>query len=261
MKAGIGSTLKLFTAMVILAAWPAVAQEAGVTSSISEADIAMYRTGINPADADVDSGMAFFIKERGEKKTSCATCHGGTSPKHGSLKGAAAAFPKWSAKAKRVVSLEDQINLCLEQGVGAEKLEQKSGAMTGISLYVRSLSKGAKVNVKTSGDAMETFELGKRVFEVRRGQRNLACATCHIDLVGTTLRMQPLAKLNGAAAHWPAYRMVNGETTQIQRRFQQCMSNARLAPFPMGDYRMVALELYVTSLANGQPVETPGWVR
>lgn len=245
----------------IVAFSPAImAQEAGVTTSISDADMALYRTGINPADADVDAGEAFFRKEQGEKKTSCAACHEGPAAKK-SLKGSAATFPKWIASAKKVVTLEDRINMCVTGGMGAEKLEMKSATMTGISLYVRSLSKGMKVNVSTGGEAKDTFDLGRKVFATRRGQRNLACATCHEDLVGSTLRMQALNKINGAAAHWPAYRMVNGETTQLQRRFQQCMSNARLAPFPMGDYRMTALELYVTSLANGSPMETPGWVR
>lgn len=235
------------------------AQDAGVTSAASERDLSLYNSGINPADTDTDAGAEFFKKAQGEKKTSCAACHGGAGPQK-DLKGSAVTFPKWSASAKKVVSIEDQINMCLGM-MGAEKLELKSPVMLGVSLYVRSLSLGMNMNVNTDGDAKETFGLGRKVFTTRRGARNLACATCHEDLVGTTLRMQPLKKIGAAATHWPAYRMMSGQTTSLQQRFVQCMNNARLKSFPLGDYRMTALELYVTSLANGHPLETPGWVR
>ena len=145
--------------------------------------------------------------------------------------------------------------------MGAEKLEMKAPLMLGTSLYVRSLSVGMNISVRTDGEAKETFDLGRKVFSTRRGARNLACVTCHEELVGATLRMQPLKNIGPAASHWPAYRMMSGQTTSLQQRFVQCMSNARLKPFPLGDYRMTALELYVTSLANGNPLETPGWVR
>lgn len=244
---------------VFLVAGFANAQDAGVTTAPSEKDLALYKTGINPADADIDAGEEFFNKEQGEKKTSCAACHGGTNPSK-TLKGAAVTFPKWSASAKKVISLEDQVNMCLGM-MGAEKLEMKTPLMNGTSLYVRSLSAGMNISVRTDGEAKETFDLGRKVFSTRRGARNLACATCHEGLVGTTLRMQPLKNIGPAASHWPAYRMMSGQTTSLQQRFVQCMSNARLKAFPLGDYRMTALELYVTSLANGHPLETPGWVR
>lgn len=252
--------IALVAVAVIFAAGPAMAQDEGVTSSISEEDRALYAEGINPADLDVEAGQEFFNTVRGGKGKSCASCHGGASPQK-SLDGAAAAFPKWSDRAGRVLSLEDQINMCLKGAMGAEPLKYKSGSMNGISLYVRSLSYGQKVNVETGGKAKATYELGRKVYSTRRGQRNFACQTCHEELAGSTIRMQPLGRIDGAAAHWPAYRMKKGKTTLLERRFQQCMKNARMKYFPIGDYRMVALELYVTSLANGYPIETPGWVR
>lgn len=254
-----GSAIAVFAVFFAVFAGSALAQDAGVTSAPSEKDLALYKTGINPADTDIDAGEEFFNKTQGEKKTSCAACHGGANPSKG-LKGSAVTFPKWSGSAKKVVSIEDQINICLGM-MGAEKLEMKAPLMNGTSLYVRSLSLGMNINVKTDGDAKETFDFGRKVFSTRRGARNLSCANCHEDLVGTTLRMQPLKNIGSAASHWPAYRMMSGQTTSLQQRFVQCMSNARLKPFPLGDYRMTALELYVTSLANGHPLETPGWVR
>lgn len=250
----------LMAAAAFLAAGPAMAQDEGVTTSLSAEDRALYAEGINPADLEVEDGKAFFETARGGKGKSCASCHGGSSPQK-SLDGAAATFPKWSDRAGRVVSLEDQINMCLKGAMDAEPLKYKSGAMNGISLYVRSLSLGQKVNVETGGKAKATWELGKKVYSTRRGQRNFSCSVCHEDLAGSTIRMQPLAQIGGAAAHWPAYRMTKGKTFLIQGRFQGCMKNARMKHFPIGDYRMVALELYVTSLANGYPIETPGWVR
>jgi sulfur-oxidizing protein SoxA len=253
------AAIAVFGVFFAVFAGPALAQDAGVTSAASEKDLALYNTGINPADTDIDAGAEFFNKTQGEKKTSCAACHGGASPQK-DLKGSAVTFPKWSGSARKVVAIEDRINICLGM-IGAEKLELKSPLMLGTSLYVRSLSSGMNINVRTDGEAKETFDLGRKVFATRRGARNLACATCHEDLVGTTLRMQQLKKIGAAAARWPAYRMMSGQTTSLQQRFVQCMNNARFKSFPLGDYRMTALELYVTSLANGYPLETPGWVR
>lgn len=247
-------------AAVFFTAGLAMSQDVGKTTRISEEDLALYQGGINPAELDVESGGEFFNKVQGSKGKSCASCHSGSGAMK-SLDGVAATYPKWSDKAGRVLSLEDQINMCLKGAMGADPLKIKSDGMNGISLYVRSLAQGAKVNVKTDGPAKETYELGKKVYEARRGQRNFACQTCHNELAGSTIRMQALKEITGAAAHWPAYRMKKGKTTLLQRRFQQCMKNARMKFFPLGDYRMVALELYVTSLANGYPMETPGWVR
>jgi len=259
MKLKIKVVLMAASAAVFLAASPALSQEKGATTRISEADMALYRGGINPAELDVEAGGEFFEKVQGDKGKSCASCHSGSGAMK-SLEGAAAHYPKWSDKAGRVLSLEDQINMCLKM-MGAKPLKQKSGKMYGVSLYVRSLSNGQKINVETGGKAKATYELGEKVYKARRGQRNFACYTCHDELDGSTIRMQALKRIVGAAAHWPAYRMKKGQTTSLQRRFQQCMKNARMKVFPIGDYRMVALELYVTSLSNGYPMETPGWVR
>jgi len=253
------STVIFMAVALLLPAAPAMSQDKGVTTRISEEDLALYQGGINPADLDVDTGGEFFNKTQGSKGKSCSGCHEGAGAMK-KLDGVVADYPKWSDKAGRVLSLEDQINMCLKM-IGADTLKHKSGAMNAISLYVRSLSQGAKINARIDGPAQATYEFGKKVYETRRGQRNFACHTCHNDLAGSTIRMQALKNITGAAAHWPAYRMKNGQTTQLQRRFQQCMKNARMKVFPMGDYRMVALELYVTSLANGYPIKTPGWVR
>ncbi|MBI4829526.1 MAG: sulfur oxidation c-type cytochrome SoxA [Nitrospinae bacterium] len=246
----------------LLAALPlAVPAWAEETQSISDADLALYREGINPAEVLRNTGGELFNKKMGPENLSCADCHEGQKPKAKALTGAAAAYPKHNKNADRVMSLQLQINNCVEKGIKAEPYKLNSAEITALTLYVKGLSNGMKVNVATNGPAQPWYEVGKQVYEQRRGQRNLSCKTCHDELAGHTLRMQKLASIGAGASHWPAYRMVNGDTFLIEQRFKQCMSNARMAPLKEGSDPMVALELYVTSLANGAAIETPGFVR
>jgi len=254
-------TMKTIFAALLAAPLLAAPAQAAETQSISDADLALYREGINPAEVLRNTGGDLFSKKMGPENLSCADCHEGTKPKATALQGAAAAYPKYNKTADRVMSLQLQINNCVEKGIKAEPYKLNSPEITALTLYVKSLSNGAPVQVATNGPAKEWHEVGRQVYEQRRGQRNLACKTCHDDLAGHTLRMQKLAAIGAGASHWPAYRMVNGDTFLIEQRFKQCMSNARMAPLKEGSDPMVALELYVTSLANGVKIETPGFVR
>jgi sulfur-oxidizing protein SoxA len=68
----------------------------------------------------------------------------------------------------------------------------------------------------------------------------------------------PVTKAGGT---WPAYRMTKSELTTMQKRFQGCMENSSQTKLPLGSKEMVALEVYVTSLANGQTIAIPGLKR
>ena len=238
---------------------PVLAEEK--SESISDADLTLYQGGINPAEILVDNGQELFSAVKGKAGKSCASCHDGQNPSGGSLEGVAANFPKFTKTAGQVTSLQKQVNACETKHMQSELTPLKSKEMVSMVLYVKSLSEGAPVNVKVDGEAQKMFELGKLVFEQRRGQRNMSCQVCHDMLPGRTLRMQKLAKIGVAASHWPAYRMKKGETYLIEQRFQQCMKNARMKPLKEGTDPMIALELYITNRAKGAPVEIPGWVR
>ncbi|GMT49115.1 MAG: SoxAX cytochrome complex subunit A [bacterium] len=228
---------------------------------ISKADLAQTKGGLNPGELDKLEGKDLFKKVDGKKGKSCKSCH----TKHGmgkSLRGKAATYPKFIAKTKKVQSLQTMINFCRVNAMGASKYPLKKGKMMQMVTYIKSLSNGKRVNIKISTpEEKAAYKLGKKVFNQRRGQRNLSCAICHVKEAKKYLRMQILKKLKGASSHWPGYRTKKGKTFTIERRFQQCMKNARMHILKIGSPAMIGLELYVTKLANGKKIKVPGMVR
>ena len=151
---------------------------------------------------------------------------------------------------------------------GKKPYKLKSALMDSLQAYVKSIANGEKINIDVNANEhmKKAYALGKKMFELRRGKRGLSCNSCHSpDVVGLRLRMQILPDLGApkvkAAATWPAYRMTKGKMFTLQKRFQQCMKNALLAKIPLGSLQMVALEVYVTSMAKGEEIHIPGLKR
>jgi len=89
--------------------------------------------------------------------TSCASCHPGGGTVGGkamamgmqipipSLKGAAATFPKWKMGAKKVITLAQMNNGCLQMFMKAKPLSLDDQRLADLAAYVTSLSKGKPV--------------------------------------------------------------------------------------------------------------------
>ncbi len=228
---------------------------------ISKKDLAQTKGGINPAEVDKLEGEGLFEKVDGKAGKSCKSCHT-RKGKGKSLRGKAATYPKFIAMTKKVQSLQTMINFCRVNALKAGKYKLKKDKMMQMVTYIKSLSNGKRVNVKVKHPKEKAaYKLGETVFKQRRGQRNLSCEICHVKEAKKYLRMQILKKIGGASAHWPGYRTKKGKTFIIERRFQQCMKNARMSVLKMGTPAMIGLELYVTKLANGTKIKAPGMVR
>ncbi len=245
--------LVMFIAVITVSFW-VTNLSAQKPESISPKDLKLYTDqSLNPAQADVDTGKKEFDKN-------CSSCHkqGG---KGGDLKGSAATFPKFVKGANKVLSLQGRIQAC-RKNIKLEKMKMGSVKMAGLVTYVKSLSNGIPVKSQVSTpEEKKSYDLGKYVFEKRRGYRNLSCQACHEQMVDKHLRMQKLSAIGNAATHWPAYRMTKAELTIIENRFRQCMKNAGLKPLTFGKPSMVGLELYITKMADGANISVPGWVR
>ena len=70
--------------------------------------------------------------------------------------------------------------------------------------------------------ALAAYEAGKQYYYSRRGQLDLACASCHVQNAGRTLRGVTVSAGLGQVAHWPAHRLEWGELAPLQRRFMAC---------------------------------------
>ena len=59
-------------------------------------------------------------------------------------------------------------------------------------------------------------------FYTRRGRLDFACASCHVQAAGKTLRAITVSPALGHPTHWPAYRLAWGELGTLHRRFAAC---------------------------------------
>jgi L-cysteine S-thiosulfotransferase len=237
----------------------------GEQFAMSDADRAMYAEMLenNPADMDVEWGGELLEEKCGGAESLAKFM--GVSEK--ALPKYIAGFPRYIKQFDMVLGL-DQVMQALMKKNGHTPYELKSKEMFAMLAYAKSLANGEAVAIDVNAnDAMKkAYALGKEVFETKRGGRGLSCLSCHSsDVIGSVLRTQPLpdlgSKTNKAGATWPAYRMTKSSMRTLQRRFQGCMNNALLAVIPIGSKEMVALEVYVTSMAKGKEIAIPGLKR
>ncbi|MGE5094463.1 MAG: sulfur oxidation c-type cytochrome SoxA [Betaproteobacteria bacterium] len=209
------------------------------------------------AEGAVDTAATQAVLERGrtlwlrkfKDKRSLAGCF----PNGG--RRIAAAYPQYDPRVKRVVTLEMAINQCLK--VHHEDLYDAADpeTMGAVVAYVRSLSNGQKINVRIPAAAQARFDEGKRLYVTRMGQRNFACASCHVQAAGKRFGESTLAALEGQATGGPWVR--NGRALTLQARMRECLERMGAAPFPAGSDELNQLEYYITYQSNGMPLKVP----
>ena len=254
---------KTLLSLAFLSTMAMLQLNAGEQFAMSDSDRAMYKEMLenNPADIYVEEGGELF-EELGDEAGLAKFL--GVSEKE--LPKYIAGFPRYVKKLGNVVGI-DQVLQAMQVEQGKKKTKLKSGKMFSMLAYVKSLANDEVPNIDTTeAHEKEAYELGKKTFMTARGGRGLSCSSCHsADIVGQVLRTQPLPDLGEVAsgATWPAYRMTKSSLRTPQRRFQGCMKNALLKVIPIGSKEMVALEVYVTKLAQekGKKIAIPGLKR
>ena len=206
----------------------------------------------NPAFAPVEIGNDLWNEVDGTEGKSCATCHGDAAE---SMKGVRASMPKWSEKAGKPQALENHINSCRTDRMGADKWKWEAGDMLAMTAYIGVQSRGMPVSVKTDGPMQPWLAKGKDLYYTRIGQLDLACASCHEANFGMKIRSDHLSQ--GQVNGFPVYRLKWGGLGSIHRRFKGCMDQVRAKPYKRGSDEFLALELYVASRGAGLAVETP----
>lgn len=189
----------------------------------------------------IDAGGAF------------AACLGA---RDGNLKGLRANhYPGYKPELKRIVGLEEMVKHCAKkQGIA---LDQGSYDNTAVSLYVTSFSNGMPISIDVATEPLKAaFERGKERFHTRVGATHFSCATCHVTLVGKSLRGQVLTTPYGDVAHWPTYR-TKDELQSLHVRFTECNRNAGAQPLRPGSPAYTDIEVFLTALSNGYPVDVP----
>jgi L-cysteine S-thiosulfotransferase len=164
-------------------------------------------------------------------------------------------YPMYDAKLKKVVTFEMALNQCRVKNGEAPYDLADMKTMGRLDAYARSLSDGMKVNIKVdSPGALAKYEAGKKIYYQRNGQLNFACASCHVQEAGRTLRTELLSPVIGQATHWPVFRAGEALTT-LQKRYVGCMKNVRAKPYKIGSEAFNDLEYFHTYLSNGLPMQ------
>lgn len=99
--------------------------------------------------------MAFNDLSLGTNNLACSNCHkkNNNNEKNiqnsvvGNLNGIAATFPRYSFAQKKVITLEQQINYCLESKMQGSPLPLDDETIVALCCYITSLSEGKKIAV------------------------------------------------------------------------------------------------------------------
>ena len=198
----------------------------------------------------VESGKALWVRKFRNGRT-LASCF----PNGG--RRVAATYPLYDPRLKRVVTLEMAVNQCLK--ANGEPLYDMADAQTmgAVMAYLRSLADGQKVAVRMTAAAEDRFEEGRRLYFTRLGQRNFACASCHVQAAGRRYGEQVLSPVIGQATHWPLVR--GGRAVTLQARIRECLELMGAAPFPAGADELNHIELFLTYLSNGLTLRANAW--
>ncbi len=117
-----------------------------------------YAAGLGlPLEKSVATGKALFIHGTfGGNGSTCETCHtsGGTVPGKmpgnitiPSLANAAAIYPRFNPRAKKVITLEDQIRNCIVGALHGKPPAYGSVRMNALVSYITSLAQGKPMDM------------------------------------------------------------------------------------------------------------------
>lgn len=203
----------------------------------------------NPAFVFVDQGIDLFDKVEGTENKACSSCHENVED----FAGLRTQLPR--VQDGELVAMEDLVNDCRTERMGAEPWKWSGGQMTAVTALIGLQSRGMPMDVAIDGDAAPFWEAGKELYYTRVGQLDMSCSNCHEDNYGVMIRADHLSQ--GQINGFPTYRLKNAKLNSIHGRFKGCMKNIRATPFAEGGDEFKSLELYLASRGQGLSVETP----
>jgi sulfur-oxidizing protein SoxA len=171
------------------------------------------------------------------------------------MAGVAARYPAVAADGA-LLNLEGRIERCRTQQQGEAPFGHESEPLLSLTAAIAQRSRGLPMRVATDGAAAPFLEQGRRFYETRQGQLNLACGQCHDENAGRRLRGDVIS--NGLGTGYPAYRLEWNTLGSLHRRLRACSLGVRATQFPAGSPEYLTLELYLAARAAGLPVEAPG---
>lgn len=203
----------------------------------------------NPAITFVDEGIAAWNTVEGSEGKSCASCHGDISE---GMKGVRARMPMVNDGGE-LWSMEDYINNCRVNRMGAEAWKWDKSKMKNMTAAISMQSRGMPMDVAVDGAAAPFWERGRDMYYTRYGSLQLSCASCHEENNNNYIRGDHLSQ--GQLVGFPTYRLKKSGLVSIHNRLYGCIRDTRAESFKKGSQELRELELYVASRGNGLSVE------
>jgi len=180
-------------------------------------------------------------------KRNCVGCHGNMKT---DMKGVAARYPKFEGK--RLMNLEQRINLCRVERQKAPAFAYESRDLLSLTVFIGRQSRGMPIEIRESRPHLEA---GRATFFRRQGQLHLSCSQCHDERSGKSLAGNLIPQ--GHPTGYPIYRLEWQNLGSLQRRLRNCMIGVRAEPYAYGSQEFVELEYYLMWRARGMKLETP----
>lgn len=122
-------------------------------------------------------------------RLNCTSCHlkNGTDPKAASLEGVATAYPAWSPREKRVITLEDRVLNCFMRSCNGIRPPLGSKPSVAMTAYITWLSSGQ--SIKQNGQsplgplAVQSLTETADKADLERGRKLYLtkCSSCHTE--------------------------------------------------------------------------------
>jgi sulfur-oxidizing protein SoxA len=204
----------------------------------------------NPAALWLLDGEALWNRKAGAAGKACADCHGLET-----MKGVAARFPLFDSSTKKLINLDQRINMCRVEQQKVPALQLEGRELLALSAYIGRQSRGLPIAVAVPEQAKPYLEAGRAAFHRRQGQLNLSCAQCHDQNWGKSLAGSTIPQAHPTG--YPLYRLEWQDLGSLQRRLRNCFIGVRAEPYAYGAQEYVELEYYLMWRARGMKLETP----
>ena len=206
----------------------------------------------NPAMLWVKDGQAGWVQPDGAAKKSCADCHGDIKR----MRSVATRYPQYSAEAKRVINLGEQINQCRTTRQHAKAWPAETASLLALEAAIALESRGQAIAPPQQRQLADAQKRGETRFNQRIGQIDLSCRDCHETLAGKHLGGNTIPEAHPTG--YPIYRLEWQSIGSLQRRLRNCMTAVRSEPYSYGANELNELEAYLAKRAAGMHLESPG---
>ncbi|MCK4742257.1 MAG: sulfur oxidation c-type cytochrome SoxA [Sulfuriflexus sp.] len=216
------------------------------------------------ADIYIEEGQALFNK-LGKNGQSCASCHTSNNAKGPDLKNIATSYPKYDHELDKIMLIETRNNHCRQKYTNSHPYKLGSRSSNTLSAYVKYLSRNTPIKIVANTHTKEALRRGEQSFYKKTGQLSFSCANCHVDAANKWLRGQALSSIQAEGKHrhtaatWPKHFVALHDLGLIglQQRIRHCQIVTQTYPQNLGSDEYIDMELYITSLANGLPMQAP----